>query len=57
MSQITVNPDLSEQIAADTGVQLLPVYTGSLSDADGPATSYIELMRYNTGQFVMGLAE
>lgn len=53
----TVNPDLAEQVAADTGVQLLPVYTGSLSDADGSAPTYIALMRYNTTQFVTGLSE
>jgi ABC-type Zn uptake system ZnuABC Zn-binding protein ZnuA len=52
----TVNPDLAEQVAADMGVQLLPIYTGSLSEADGPATSYIEMMRYNTEQFVTGLS-
>jgi ABC-type Zn uptake system ZnuABC Zn-binding protein ZnuA len=53
----TVNPDLAEQVAADTGVQLLPIYTGSLSEEGGPVTSYIELMRYNTQQFVTGLSE
>ncbi len=52
---VTVNPALAEQVAADTGVQLLPVYTGSLSDANSPAPDYIELMRYNTEQFVKGL--
>jgi ABC-type Zn uptake system ZnuABC Zn-binding protein ZnuA len=53
----TVNPDLAEQVAADTGVQLLPIYTGSLSEPDGPVPSYIDLMRYNTEQFVAGLTE
>jgi ABC-type Zn uptake system ZnuABC Zn-binding protein ZnuA len=52
----TVNPDLAEQVAADTGIQLLPIYTGSLSEPDGPVPSYIDLMRYNTEQFVAGLA-
>ncbi|NJP06226.1 MAG: zinc ABC transporter solute-binding protein [Chloroflexaceae bacterium] len=52
----TVNPDLAEQIAADLGIQLLPVYTGSLSDADGPAPTYLDMMRYNTDQIVNGLA-
>jgi ABC-type Zn uptake system ZnuABC Zn-binding protein ZnuA len=53
----TVHPDLAEQVSADTGIELLPIYTGSLSEAGGPATSYLELMRYNTRQFVAGLAE
>jgi ABC-type Zn uptake system ZnuABC Zn-binding protein ZnuA len=52
-----VNSDLAEQVAADTGAQLLPIYTGSLSEPDGPVPNYIELMRYNTGQFAAGLAE
>jgi ABC-type Zn uptake system ZnuABC Zn-binding protein ZnuA len=43
----SINPALAEQVAADTGIQLVPLYTGSLSAADGPAASYIEMMRYN----------
>ena len=43
----TVNPQLSEQIANDTGVEIRRVYTGGLSTSDGPASTYIEYMRYN----------
>lgn len=43
----TVNPDLAEQIAADVGVQVIPLYADSLSAPEGPAATYLELMRYN----------
>ncbi len=44
---VTVNPSVAEQVARDTGVQLVLVYHGSLSEADGPADSYLAFMRYN----------
>lgn len=43
----TVNPQLAERLATDLGIRVVPIYTGSLSDADGPAASYLEFMRYN----------
>lgn len=43
----TVNPTLSQQVAADTGVQVVFVYTGSLSEPGGEAGSYLNFMRYN----------
>jgi len=43
----TVNPELAEQVAQDTGVKLVHVYTGSLSEPGGEADSYINFMRYN----------
>lgn len=51
----TVNPALSERVAEDTGVQLVFVYTGSLSEAGGEADSYLAYMRYNTSAFVDAL--
>ncbi|KAA3642954.1 MAG: zinc ABC transporter substrate-binding protein [Chloroflexi bacterium] len=51
----TVNPNLAQRVADDTGVQLVPLYTGSLSDADGPAATYLEMMRYNVGAIVEAL--
>lgn len=51
----TVNPDLAEQIASDTGVQLIPLYTGSLTEPGGEADSYIALMRYDVAAIVRGL--
>lgn len=51
----TVNPNLSERIAQDTGTELVMLYTGSLSEAGGPADTYIRLMRYNTQAIVHAL--
>lgn len=51
----SVNPSLAERVASDTGVQLVYVYTGSLSDADGEAGSYLAYMRYNTNAFINAL--
>jgi len=51
----TVNPALAERVTEDTGTQLIFVYTGSLSEPDGEASTYIEYMRYNTSAFVNAL--
>lgn len=51
----TVNPALAERAAADTGTQLIYVYTGSLSEPGGEADSYLAYMRYNTTAFVEAL--
>lgn len=51
----TVNPTVAQQIAADTGTVVTPIYTGSLSDANGPAATYIDMMRYDLAQIVTAL--
>ena len=51
----TVNPNLSQRLAEDTGAQTVTVYTGSLSDEDGPAGSYLDFMRYNVTAIVEAL--
>ncbi len=51
----TVNPNLAERIAEDTGVSLVYFYTGSLSPAGGEAESYLDYLRYNTNAFVNAL--
>jgi ABC-type Zn uptake system ZnuABC Zn-binding protein ZnuA len=48
----TVNPSLAQRVAEDTGVQLIPIYTGSLSGPDGPASTYLDFMRYNVNAIV-----
>lgn len=48
----TVNPLLAERVAVDTGVALAYVYTGSLSEIGGEASTYLEYMTYNTTIFV-----
>lgn len=51
----TVNPSVAQQIASDVGAVVTPIYTDSLSDANGPAATYIDMMRYNLTQLVAAL--
>jgi len=51
----TVNPVLAEAVAADTGTRIVMLYTGSLTNADGPAADYISLMRYDVEAIVGAL--
>ncbi len=51
----TVNPKLAEQVAKDTGVKLVPLYSGSLGGPGSGAESYIELMRYDVNAIVNAL--
>jgi len=51
----TVNPTLSQRIASDTHTQLVPIYSGSLSAADGPAATYLDFMRANVSAIVQAL--
>ena len=51
----TVNPALSEQVASDTGAQVVFLYTGSLSEPGGEADSYLAFMKYNVMAIVEAL--
>lgn len=51
----TVNPDLAQRVAEDTGVALVFLYTGSLSDSDGDAPTYVDYIRYNVLAIVQGV--
>lgn len=51
----TVNPQLAEGVTRDTGTRLVPLYTASLSDPDGPAPTYLDMMRYNVTTIVAAL--
>lgn len=51
----TVNPALAERVTEDTGKQLVYIYTGSLSDADGPASTYEAYVRYNVKAIIEAL--
>ena len=51
----TVNPQLAEAVAADLGIVVVPIYTGSLSEAGGPADSYDRFMRTNVERIVAAL--
>jgi ABC-type Zn uptake system ZnuABC Zn-binding protein ZnuA len=53
----TVSPELSERVASDTGAHLYFFYSGSLSDQDGDASTYIDYIKYNVSTFVDALAK
>lgn len=55
-AETTTNPDLAEQIAAETGVSFVTLYTGSLSAADGPAATYVDYFSYNVGAITEALS-
>ena len=51
----TVNPQVAQSIANDLGLQVIPIYTGSLTPPDGEAPTYLTMMRYNTEAIVEAL--
>ena len=51
----TVNPQVAEAIADDLGIVVVPIYTGSLSEAGGPADTYDSFMRTNVERIVTAL--
>ncbi|MBU0494648.1 MAG: zinc ABC transporter substrate-binding protein [Chloroflexi bacterium] len=51
----SVNAKLSQRIAEDTGIRLVPLYTGSLSAPGGEADTYDKLMRYDVTAIVGAL--
>jgi len=51
----TVNPSLAQQVANDTGTQLVFVYSDSLSAAGEPGDSYLNFMKYNVNAIVSAL--
>lgn len=51
----TVNPHLAEQLAQDLGIQVVSLYSDSLSAADGPAATYLDFMRFNVNAMVEAL--
>jgi ABC-type Zn uptake system ZnuABC Zn-binding protein ZnuA len=52
---LTVNPDLAQRVAEDTGTSLVYLYAGSLSEKGGPADNYVSMMRYNVSAIVDSL--
>ena len=51
----TVNPNLAKRVAADTGTQIVFLYTGSLTEEGGEADTYLEYIRYNVSAIVKAL--
>jgi ABC-type Zn uptake system ZnuABC Zn-binding protein ZnuA len=54
-TESTVNPRLAQQVAQDTGVRLVQLYTGSLGGPGSGAESYIDMMRYDVAAIVEAL--
>lgn len=52
-----VDANVAEQMANDLGIDVVKLYTSSLSDADGPAPDYPSLMRHDVEAIVSALAE
>ena len=50
-----VNPQVAQSVASDLGIEVVPIYTGSLSEADGPAATYQDFMRTNVERIVAAL--
>jgi ABC-type Zn uptake system ZnuABC Zn-binding protein ZnuA len=50
------NPRLAQRVAQDTGAEIVRLYIGSLSAPGGPASTYLDLMRYNVSAIVAGLS-
>lgn len=53
----TVNASIAQTIATETGAELVVLYSGSLSDANNPASTYIDYMRYNVNAIVTALSQ
>jgi ABC-type Zn uptake system ZnuABC Zn-binding protein ZnuA len=51
----TVSQSLANQVAQETGTNIIPIYTDSLSEEDGPANTYLTFMRANVETIVGAL--
>lgn len=51
----TMATNLADQLAGDLGIPVVPLYADSLSAADGPAATYLEMMRYSSQTIVEAL--
>lgn len=50
------NPQLAQQLAKDTGVKIFTdLYTHSITEKNGPAPTYIDMMKHNTTTIVNAL--
>ena len=57
-SESTISPDPAEQVARETGAKYGGVlYVDSLSEADGPVPTYIDLLRVTSETIAKGLAQ
>jgi manganese/iron transport system substrate-binding protein len=54
-TESTVNPKLAQQVAEDTGVKLVALYSGSLGGPGSGAESYVALIRFDVNAIVSAL--
>lgn len=54
-TETTVSDSLAQQIADESGAQIVSLYTGSLSKSNGPAATYIDYTRFNATQIAEAL--
>jgi ABC-type Zn uptake system ZnuABC Zn-binding protein ZnuA len=50
-----VSSIMAQRVADDTGVKLIQIYTESLTNSDGPASTYQDYMHYDVTAIVKGL--
>lgn len=53
---MNLNSTLAERMAADTGIEIIPLYTGTLSSQGGPAENYLAMMKYNVEAITTSLS-
>ena len=53
---LTVNSQVARVVADDLGIEVVAVYTGSLSEPGGPAATYQQFMRTNVERMVGALS-
>ncbi len=52
------SPQLAQQVAQEAGIPVVTeLYTHSLTDSSGPASTYLEMMRYDTKMIVAALGK
>ena len=54
-AETTVSDAVAEQIAAETGAEIVTLFSGSLSGEDGPAATYVDYISYNVTAIVEAL--
>jgi ABC-type Zn uptake system ZnuABC Zn-binding protein ZnuA len=53
----TINPRVAARLADDTGALTVPLYIGALSDPEGPAGTYLDMMRADVQAMVAALGD
>jgi ABC-type Zn uptake system ZnuABC Zn-binding protein ZnuA len=54
-AETTANPKLLQQVAEDTGVEMIPLYSGSLGEPGSGAETYLLMIRFDTDAIVNAL--